>query len=297
LTTDWSEKRDIDMDTTIKEAARRLEALDHRLFYFILLILVTVLGFLDYVTGFEYSFSLFYLFPIALAAWFISRRSALVFSILCAAAWYLSNTLAGQAYSQAYIGYWNATIRLGFFVIASLLLAGIKTLYLKAEELSRTDMNTGLMNSRSFFQLATAELQRARRYKRPFTVAYLDIDNFKQINDTLGHMAGDLVLSTVADTMRTRLRSTDLIARMGGDEFAAFLPETEYSAGSLVISKLQAALLKAMDRHHWDVTFSIGAVSYYKFDFQFKDILQKADKLMYTAKEEGKNTIRFDTVE
>ena len=110
-------------------------------------------------------------------------------------------------------------------------------------------------------------------------------------------MSGDMVLRTVANTMRNRLRSTDLIARIGGDEFVAFLPETEFTPGSMVINKLQEALLKAMDRHHWRVTFSTGAVAFYKFDIHLKDVIQVADQLMYQAKAEGKNAVRFDTVE
>jgi diguanylate cyclase (GGDEF)-like protein len=281
----------------IKVIALRFEKFDHRLLFVGLFFFVIVLGYLDYLSGFEYAFSLFYLIPIAMAAWFISRPGALVLSVFSAISWSVSNSLAGQTYSQVFISYWNTFIRLGFFIIVSLLFFSMKKAMEREKELSSTDMNTGLMNSRAFFQQATAELLRAKRYKRPFTLAYIDIDNFKQINDQLGHLSGDMVLKSVADTMRTRLRNTDLIARIGGDEFVALLPETEYTSGSVVISKLQAYLLKAMERHHWDVTFSMGVVTYYKHAASFNEVLQQADKLMYTAKQDGKNAIRFDTVE
>lgn len=285
------------MDNIIKKIENRLEVLDKRFLFFCLLLLMFFLGYLDYLTGFEFSFSLFYLFPVALAAWYTDKRSALILACLCAIIWYVSNDFAGQVYTQVYIGYWNMAIRLGFFVIVSIIMIKMKEALEREKELSNLDANTGLMNSRSFYQMASAELLRAKRYKRPFTLAYIDIDGFKGINDRLGHMSGDMVLKAVADTLRTHLRNTDLIARMGGDEFVALLPETEYISGSVVISKLQTHLLKTMERHHWNVTFSIGVVTYYKYDMSLKEVLQQADKMMYIAKEEGKDTIRFDTLE
>jgi diguanylate cyclase (GGDEF)-like protein len=285
------------MKNTINAISQWLEALDRRILFVCFFLIVVILGYLDYLTGFEYSFSLFYLLPIGLAAWFIGRRSALILSVLSAITWDLSNAMAGQTYTRPIISFWNTVIRLGFFIIVTLLIASIRSALKREKELSSTDSLTGLMNLRMFYQQATGELMRAKRFNRPFTLAYIDIDNFKLINDNHGHMTGDLVLHSVADTMRTRLRRTDLIARIGGDEFAAFLPETEFTPGTMVISKLQEALLKAMDKHHWKVTFSIGAVTFYKFGEPLKDVIHQADEMMYRAKAGGKNTIRFDTVE
>lgn len=285
------------MKNTINAISQWLEALDRRILFVCFFLIVVILGYLDYLTGFEYSFSLFYLLPIGLAAWFIGRRSALILSVLSAITWDLSNAMAGQTYTRPIISFWNTVIRLGFFIIVTLLIASIRSALKREKELSSTDSLTGLMNLRMFYQQATGELMRAKRFNRPFTLAYIDIDNFKLINDNQGHMTGDLVLHSVADTMRTRLRRTDLIARIGGDEFAAFLPETEFTPGTMVISKLQEALLKAMDKHHWKVTFSIGAVTFYKFGEPLKDVIHQADEMMYRAKAGGKNTIRFDTVE
>jgi diguanylate cyclase (GGDEF)-like protein len=285
------------MNKTIKVIARFTANLDKRILFGVLIIINLFIGYLDYLTGFEYCVSLFYLIPISLAAWFIGRRSALLLSAISAVAWYISNNLAGQSFSHPHIWIWNAVIRLGFFVIVVLLVFGIKRAIQKGEELSNTDPNTGLMNSRAFFKLAAAELQRAKRYNRPYTLAYMDIDHFKQINDNLGHIEGDMVLKVVASTLRSHLRVTDLVARLGGDEFAALLPETDFTNGSIVISKLQNKLLKAMERHNWNVTFSIGALTYYKHGFPVVEAIKRVDQLMYSVKDNGRNNIRFDTVE
>jgi diguanylate cyclase (GGDEF)-like protein len=249
------------------------------------------------LTGYEYSLLVLYLIPIALAGWFTGRLSALILSVLSAVAWYIANSLAGQSYSQPQIGFWNAATWLGILVLFSLLLSSTKKVMGREKETASTDAITDLMTSRAFQPVAGAELLRAKRYKRPFTLAIIDIDRFKQVNKRLGRVSADLILKTVADTLRTRLRNTDLIARVGGDEFVALLPETNYSSGSVVISKLQTHLLKAMERHNWEVTFSVCAVTYYTYDTSLKEVFQETDKLMQDVKARGGNAIRFETID
>jgi len=223
----------------------------------------------------------------------VNRKSAIYLSLFSMMIWYISNTLAGQTYTQPVIGYWNAVVRLGFFLITTFLLARMKESLEHERELSRTDPNTGLLNSRAFYQLAEVELQRARRYERPYTVAYLDIDQFKQTNDRYGHLVGDMVLRVVASTLRTHLRQTDLLARLGGDEFVILLPETDNESARAAITKIQQALLKAMISHRWKVTFSIGAITYHKYTLTIETMIKKVDELMYMVKDNGKNDIRF----
>lgn len=285
------------MEPITKNIARLIETLDRRILLFILLFIVSVIGYLDYLTGYDYSVAVLYLIPIALAGWFTGRLSALILSFLSAVSWYVANSLAGQVYSQPQIGYWNAAIWLAILVIFAFVLSNAKTVIGREKETASTDAITDLMTARAFQLIAGAELLRAKRYKRPFTMATIDIDRFRQANKRLGRVSADLILKTVADTLRTRLRNTDLIARVGGDEFVALLPETNYSSGSVVISKLQTHLLKAMERHHWEITFSICAVTYYMFDSSLKEAFQETDKLMLDVKARGGNAVRFETIE
>lgn len=277
----------------IREIQLRLEALDDRIMIIILIVVIILLGYLDYLSGFELSFSLFYLFPVTLAAWFVNRKNAFYLSIVCTIVWYVSNAFAGQTYTQPAIGYWNAAVRLGFFIITASLLSRMKVSLDHEKELSHTDPNTGLLNSRAFYQLMEIELQRARRYDRPYTVAYLDIDQFKQINDHFGHMVGDAVLRVVSNTLREHLRQTDLLARLGGDEFVILLPETDSEAARVTVTKIHQALLKAMKSQKWKVTFSIGVITYYKYSLPVDTMIKKVDELMYSVKVGGKNDIRF----
>jgi diguanylate cyclase (GGDEF)-like protein len=260
----------------------------------IAIMLVLILGVLDFWSGFEFSFSLFYLFPVSIAAWFINRRSGFLISVFSSLTWYFSNTLAGEAYSIPAIGYWNAVVRLGFFLVVSVLLVDLREATIHARELSLTDFMTGITNSRAFYQIASTEMRRVKRYGHPFTLAYIDLDNFKQINDSLGHNSGDNVLKVVAGTLKNNLRQTDIVARMGGDEFVVLLPETNQSAAKVTINKLQSLLLKEMHNNQWEVTFSIGVTTLQETSLSLDEVIHLADQLMYSAKSEGKNKIRFD---
>ncbi len=161
----------------------------------------------------------------------------------------------------------------------------------REQELARTDSLTGLTNRRAFCEMSSGEIDRAQRYHRPFTVAYVDIDNFKTVNDRFGHSTGDTLLRVVAHTMKSNSRAVDVIARLGGDEFAIFLPETGPEPGRAVIRKLHERLLDAMRQHEWPVTFSIGVITFIRPPSTVDQMIRFADGLMYTAKNGGKNRI------
>jgi diguanylate cyclase (GGDEF)-like protein len=164
----------------------------------------------------------------------------------------------------------------------------------REKELARTDPLTGAMNSRAFGELATAELHRARRYERPFTLAYVDIDDFKAVNDRFGHSTGDTLLRLVAETMKQNSRAVDVIARVGGDEFVILLPETGPGPAQVVSRKLQERLLGVVQQNEWPVTFSIGAITFISPPATVDEMLRLADRLMYSAKKSGKNQIRHE---
>jgi diguanylate cyclase (GGDEF)-like protein len=135
------------------------------------------------------------------------------------------------------------------------------------------------------------EITRARRYNRPLTLLYIDLDNFKQVNDAFGHETGDELLVEVAATIRCNVRATDLVARLGGDEFALLLTETNREAGLVVTNKLRETLLRAMQERNWPVTFSIGVVSFTVPPASVEEMVKQADEVMYSVKQRGKNSI------
>lgn len=161
---------------------------------------------------------------------------------------------------------------------------------------ARNDFLTGIANRRAFYEIAATEAQRSRRYGRPLTLVYVDLDNFKAVNDSLGHDAGDELLVEVAATIQSAVRTTDTVARLGGDEFAVLLPETDKDSGEVVTRKLQHALLATMQEHNWCVTFSIGLISFRTPPESVTEMIRKADEVMYSVKLRGKNSVAAHSV-
>ena len=255
---------------------------------------VVLLGVIDFLTGYEISFSLFYLAPISMASWFAGFRLGLVVSIASAITWLLAEIASGHNYSSPLISAWNTLIRLGFFVIVTVLVDRQREAYQREKELARTDRTTGIANSRHFYELAQMELERARRFRRPFALAFIDIDNFKAVNDRFGHAQGDEVLRVVGNLAQNLSRATDRVARLGGDEFVLLLPETGQTGARAAVSKLHAEMLAQMQKHNWPVTFSIGVVIFIAPPESVAVMIQVADELMYSVKRDSKNAVRYD---
>lgn len=257
------------------------------------LAIVGVIGMFDYFTGPELAFGIFYLIPVSMVAWFAERASGLFVAFVSAVVWLVVEMATQEPYSHTFILYWNAGTRVGFFFIVAWLLSSLKTSRSREKMMARTDYVTGAFNARFFFELADREMERSRRYKHPFTFAYVDLDNFKTVNDLFGHGTGDRLLKKVTRTIMENLRKTDVIARLGGDEFGLLLPETGADAGRTAVSKTRHALLEEMEKNNWPVSFSIGVVTYTVPPATVDGMVKKADNLMYSVKRGGKNEIGY----
>ena len=156
---------------------------------------------------------------------------------------------------------------------------------------ARVDFLTGILNRRGFYEIAGSESQRSRRYKRPLSLVYVDLDNFKGVNDSMGHDAGDELLIQVAAVIHSEVRGTDTVGRLGGDEFAVLLPETDQEQGRIVVDKVQKQLMEAMQEKQWPVTFSIGLISFNVPPESIDEMVREADRVMYSVKLKGKNSI------
>lgn len=162
-------------------------------------------------------------------------------------------------------------------------------------ELALTDPLTGLGNRRFFQEIAQIELHRSRRYQRPLSLAYVDVDRFKQVNDTQGHDAGDALLQLIARETLSALRTSDVVARVGGDEFAMLLPETPLEGAEIALEKLRERLLSASRASGCDVGFSIGVVGCDGGESSFDELLKAADAVMYAAKRERRVVLKQRT--
>ena len=188
---------------------------------------------------------------------------------------------------------WSILSNFVLLGIIVLLLTRLKRRRSAEAALVATDTLTGLPNRGSFMAGLDAELARAARYGRAFTLAYVDLDNFKAVNDLEGHDSGDELLRRIADALRSSTRQTDIVGRLGGDEFAAVLPETTGGATGSVLENLRKQLIGAMAKGGWPVTFSIGAVTFEVPIDTGREALQVADQAMYSVKRSGKDGIRY----
>ena len=255
-------------------------------------VLVGLIGTVDYVTGREISLSIFYLFPVSLITWSIDKRSGIVISVFSAIAWLGADFMSGHTYSHSIIPFWNMLVRLCFFLIVVFLISTVKHLLKESETLAKTDFLTGVSNARYFFELANTEINRSGRFNHPFTLIYVDIDDFKLINDRHGHNTGDELLRTIASIFRSNLRRIDLVARLGGDEFAVLLPETGAEQSQIIIRKMQKTLAEVTKKNNWHITFSMGVVTFLRPPVSVDNMIKIADDLMYAAKHAGKNAIK-----
>lgn len=253
-----------------------------------------IIGAVDYAVRLDLSLSIFYLVPIAISTWRVNRAAGLWISVLCGAAWLWADTAAND-YTYSFLPVWNSVIRLSFFMLVSYLISLQQQAYQREQQLARRDSLTGIHNRLSFVESLQLEMARSRRYLTPFTLAYLDIDNFKEINDRLGHQSGDRLLKTVAQQLRVELRTTDSLGRLGGDEFAILLPQIDPSQAYRSLVRVHA-LLKSEIGSQWPVGFSMGAVTFLESPASVDDAIAQADQIMYDIKRQGKNALSVQVV-
>jgi len=180
-----------------------------------------------------------------------------------------------------------------YLAVVGVAIAGLSQLrrtQAQLELLATHDPLTTVLNARAFASQVAQELGRNRRYGRPLALIYLDLDDFKRVNDAHGHATGDAVLRLVADAMRSAVRQADFVGRLGGDEFGVLLPETDGSVAHSVANRL-AGGIRTVFRGTPSVTASIGVVAVTGTEAGSDELLRKADQAMYEAKRAGKDRV------
>ena len=255
------------------------------------LLIVAILGWLDYMTGTEFRFATYYLVPISIAAWYTNLSVSLFIGSACVTAWFLANYIFGVGRLRNLVQDANAAETVIFFLLVSFILAKLRQVLDREKVLARTDPLTGAANLRAFYERMDQEMARGQRYGHPFSLVYIDVDDFKIVNDTLGHKWGDKILELLVKTIQAHLRSTDMVARLGGDEFAIILPEADQRAAGQIAQKLQTELRAELRMEHIPVTVSMGAITCLDPTKSVNDLIRVSDSLLYQAKANGKDQI------
>lgn len=255
------------------------------------LIAIFLLGLLRIKTDTELTFSSVALLPVLVIAWIDGKRNGLIVAFVGAAMWLVGDLASAREFDAGWIPWANGLTRLITYSVAVLLVAQIRFQFEREHRNATHDGLTGLQNRRAFLDAGAAEVERAKRYGHPLAVIFMDLDDFKQLNDSRGHDAGDAALRAAATALLRALRSSDRVARIGGDEFAVLLPETGYEAAAEAGRKIFVAVNAALEAFP-PVRISIGVAWFGQVDRLFPAMLKAADGLMYEAKESGKHDMR-----
>lgn len=255
---------------------------------FVGLLCLSGIVFVDWYHGVAYNFAFFYIFPVAFTTWFAGKRCGISIAAIASLSYSINSELF---FDTAAI--WNAAGTFVVFSVIGILVGSVRILWEKEQLLSRNDHLTGLLNSRAFLELLDYEIDRFKRSPAPFTLAYIDLDSFKEMNDTYGHQRGDELLKLASNVMRSTLRTTDLASRMGGDEFAILFPNTGNEHIRVIEDKLRREFTTVMKENHWQTSFSMGIVTFNSSPSNTDDAIKQADSAMYRAKNSGKNRTEF----
>jgi diguanylate cyclase (GGDEF)-like protein len=254
---------------------------------------VLLVSVLDWIVGFEISLLILHLFPILLVTWFASLRRGIFFSVLTVVASALAIAHAPSGTTSLYYRYLDLCSDFAAMLVLVFMQSRLRTMYERMQHQSTSDNLTQCLNRLGFTEQLQTEIDRNRRYGHPFSLVYFDCDNFKVVNDTHGHQAGDAVLAEVGRLLRSELRAADAAGRLGGDEFAVLLPETDADSARRAVEFMKRTLDTAMRTHRWPVGFSIGIASFDNAPENAPQALSIADALMYEVKKHGKGGMRI----
>lgn len=243
----------------------------------------------DYLTSYTFSLSAFYVLVILAVSWFCGAWWGSLFVFLSVYAQIQIMLSLGNLFSEPLFFYVGNGNKLFAYLVIAFLTSAVRTAFTRARAAARVDYLTGITNRIGFYEKVSVEMARHRRDPHPFAVAYIDCDHFKVLNDGLGHSEGDRVLEAVGQTLNSKLRETDIVARLGGNEFAVVMPQTSEFAALHVIRKLRRDLDSAMEEHEWPITFSIGLGLFPSVPENVDRVIAFSDKLLYRVKAMGKN--------
>ncbi len=260
--------------------------------------LLVVIAALDAATGPELSFSIFYLIPIASVSWFVGMKPGRWFSIASALVWLAVDIISGASYSHFLIPIWNMLVRFGFFIIVASILPILRSKLEAESKLARRDFLTGLANSRAFYELAEVELDKALAQTRQLTLAYVEADGLKWINERYGRLAGDRLLCVVAETLQAHVPDPELVARTGGALFGVLIPGLDAESARLTLRKIQDSLKHEMQKKYQQpIKFGIVATAFETPPRAMGEFLQEAERLTNRLTEKSREELVIEVVD
>ncbi len=256
-------------------------------------VLILILGVMQFLFRETVTIAPLYIFPILFSSWYGSKITGILSAFLSTLVFVVIETTYNRVLPTFNELLLLSAPYLTAYLLLAILIINFRDVHRIEVYAADTDNLTGLHSARSFYVELANELLRSKRYDHVFSLAYLDVDNFKSINDSLGHREGDKLLKEVANCLVSSLRGTDVIARLGGDEYACLLHETNQQKAKSAFLKTVDLLNKRMVKNKWDVSFSIGVMTFENIPEDIKEAIDLADKLMYSVKNDNKDNIAY----
>jgi diguanylate cyclase (GGDEF)-like protein len=269
---------------------------------------ILAVGVLDWgvalIAGYDFTVTVLYILPVGFVGWAAGRAAGMLVAFPASIV-ELGATFAANRATRPSVALVSCALELLVFLGAAHTMALLRDHIEYERRTSLTDALTGIANRRGFRKAAELALAWAGRQPAALSLAYMDLDEFKEVNDTLGHAAGDELLRLVGRTLAGSVRSTDVVARLGGDEFAILLPATDVSTSRVVVERLCERLRAAMrsEAAAPAATFSMGVATFpppapgSPPPASVEALLRTADAAMYEVKRAGKGDVRYTVVE
>lgn len=277
-------------DTFLERTLARIGSVRFRPLHFALSFpFIALVAAVDRFTGDELATGHFYLLPVLYSVPSGGRWGWVATAVAASGTLYVIDYIE-HLYSHPLYPVFNGLWYLAVFLLVAWLYREVLDRAEEARIGAVTDPLTGAANRRFLDEFLRREIARMARTGSPMTVAFLDLDDFKAVNDNFGHEAGDILLERLVDAAAASLRETDVVARLGGDEFVFVFPETDAAGGEKILSRLCSGVRETL-RHYGKprVSFSIGAVTFLRPPPSPHDAIREADRRMYEAKAAGKD--------
>jgi diguanylate cyclase (GGDEF)-like protein len=255
------------------------------------LTMVAILGLLDALSSPYVSFAVFYALTIMGVTFHAGWVAGTIVAILASGTTLTSNLLYAPAEVSAVAALWDLGNEIAVFVSLVLILHQIRSMFDKLADQSSRDLLTGALNTRGVLEAFERERSRAQRNAAPLSLAFIDLDNMKRVNDELGHAEGDEMLRILAASVLSSIREADAFGRVGGDEFALILPDSDEQAALKAIQRLRSVVNRRTHARSPYISVSVGVVTFRRDPPEAADALRAADALMYVAKRAGGNRV------
>lgn len=285
------------MTAHLDRVMSRLDAVRNDVLLASTLVYTVAVATVDHLLGDEIPLILLYLPVIAVACWKVGLYFAVHASLVCAFLWLVDDLwLEWRRGGPTVFEWYNAAAHFLCFLFVALVTARLHLAFHREAVIAKTDALTSLPNKLAFDEYVARDLVRTAASGTPSTAVFADCDNFKQVNDTLGHAVGDELLRQAAAAMRQAIRDGDVVARFGGDEFVLWLPGADEDEARGVVTRIQRSFAEIAAERQWPVSLSIGAATFSRAPDSVDAALHVADELMYRVKRGDKGAAEFVTV-